>query len=167
MNGKIISIDEDRRRFEVYLDEPVNPKTFKLGAEIVINLKKLIRTIPQNNFYWCMLTWAVHPNGGGLCRQGRYSKDGLHADIKALMEAEHRHDFPQTFDEKGRFTTTRLSRYEFGLFFDFVNLEFMIEHYGLDMSPFWSDYERLTKWQQTNGGDMADFLRERVPEVPF
>jgi hypothetical protein len=160
MNGKIIEADENHIEFTVHLDQPGN---FKLGQEIVLNLKKQIRTIPQNCLYWVMLDWAIHPNGGGLCRQGRLSRDGLHADIKAFTEENHRHDFPNAFDEKGHFTTTKLTRYEFGLFFDFVNKEIMIEYFQLDMSPFWKDYERLTQWQTTNPGGMSEYLAERMP----
>lgn len=174
MNGKIITTDETGHELTIHFFQPVSLKTFKLGAGVVVNLEKKIRSITQNNFYWLMLTWAVSPFGGRLCDQGRLSKDGLHCDIKAFMEAEHRHDFSRAFDEKGRFTTTQLTRFDFGLFFDFVNLEFMIEHCGLDMSPFWTDYDNFTTWRVSNNGEFDDYLRERRPEktikkksVPF
>jgi hypothetical protein len=156
--GKIIETGQDT--VYIKLSEKSN---FKLGEEVIVNKPKKIRTIPQNNLYWCMLDWAVHPQAGRLCEQGRLSKDGLHLDIKVFMENNHKHDFLAAFDEKGRFTTTKLTRYEFGLFFDFVNLEIMIEYYKLDMSPFWKDYERFGKWRETNPGGMDDYLVERLP----
>lgn len=156
MLGTIAKISQDKKAVLIMLDQAAD---FRISEQIVVNKAKKLRTVPQNALYWQYLTWVVNPRAGDLESQGFYSKDALHETIKAWIKREHEHDFKM--DKK--FTTTTLTRQEFSRFFDIVNLELMIEHFGIDTSPFWTDYERFGKWQETNPGGMDDYLAERMP----
>jgi hypothetical protein len=156
MLGRVTVIQDDKRAVFVELEEPAH---FKINEEVVINKAKKVRTLPQNSLYWVYLTWIVDPNGGDLRSRGYFSVDALHLNIKGWIKETH----PQQFKVDKKFTTTTLTRQEFSQFFDLVNQELFIEFFEIDTSPFWVDYERFGRWQQSNPGDMSDFLKERLP----
>jgi hypothetical protein len=160
MQGKIEVMEDGNQAAFIRFSEKVN---FKVGQEITVNPAKKTRSLKQNATYWLYLTWCIDPFGGDLQSSGHFSIDALHEDVKAWLKATH----PQDFKIDKQFTTTTLTRQEFGRFFDIVNNELMVEILGVDTSPFWKDLEKFGKWQEFNPGDMRDFLKERVPEVPF
>lgn len=159
MLGKIVETGQDT----IYIKLDGKSK-FKLGETVNVSPKKTTRTLKQNAYYWCFLTWCIHPAGADLQSQGHFSADGLHADIKAWIKDNHGHDFP--IDK--HFTTTELTKEEFHRFFELVNQELMIEFFGVDTTPFFVSYEKWGRWfEYGNNKEFRDFMNEQVPAVPF
>jgi hypothetical protein len=105
------------------------------------------------------MTWLLHPEGGDLIHNGYYTVEAIHENVKGWWEFTH----PNTFKIDKKFTTTQLTKEEFGRFMDVANLEFFIEELGIDTSGFYADLERCTRWQTTNPGGMREYLGERIP----
>jgi hypothetical protein len=160
MLGKVTVIQEDKKAVFIEFDEPAK---FKMGDLVNVAGKRKTRTLAQNAFYWCFLSWCIHSRGGDLQNQGHFSTDALHEDVKAWFKATHAYDF--NIDK--RFTTTELNTKEFTDFFEIVNKELMIEFFGIDTSMFWVEYEKYSKWTEYNSDDFKAFMNEKVSPTPF
>ena len=160
MLGRIVVIQDDKKAVFVELEQPAK---FKINEVVNISKKKKIRSLKQNAYYWCYLSWCIHPNGGALCDQGHWSIDGLHADIKAWFTEKHKHDF----GINGKFTTTMLDKQKFSQYFEIVNKELMIEFFGLDTAQFFRDYEQYGRWLDYSDKEFKEFMDEQVAQVPF
>jgi hypothetical protein len=158
MLGKVIETGQDT----IYIKLESN-SNFKLNEVVNVSKKKKIRTLKQNAYYWCFLSWCIHPNGGALCEQGHFSSDGLHEDIKSWFTDKHKHDFE--IDRK--FTTTILDKQKFSQYFEIVNKELMIEFFGIDTSQFFRDYEKYGQWLDYTDKEFKEFMDEQVPTTPF
>jgi hypothetical protein len=158
MLGKIVETGQDT----IYI-KLVDKSSFKLGEEVTVSKAKKIRTPKQNALLWVFYEWVIDPFGGDLQSQGHFSKDALHDNVKEWIKMVH----PQQFKAFKEFSTTTLTKREFGLFFDLIKQDLFVEILGVDISGFERDYERFSKWQEYHSGDMNDFLREKVPDPPF
>jgi hypothetical protein len=156
MNGKIITTSDNRREFTIYLDDPAS---FKLGAEVTVNLKKRLRTLKQNALWWVFMAWLLSPHGGDLIHHGYYAEEAIHENTKGWFEAT----YPSEFKINDKFTTTTLDSEQWGRFLELSNQEFFVEELHVDTSGFFKDYERYTTWQTTNPGGMKEYLKERLP----
>lgn len=136
MLGKIIEFSRDKKDLTIRLPAPGK---FRLGETVRITRPKKARTMKQNSFYWCFLTWCISPDGGNLQDQGHFSVDGLHENIKVWFQERHGRDFGM----EERFSTTKLDKEGFGRFLDIVNQELMVEFFGIDTSGFWREYETM------------------------
>jgi hypothetical protein len=141
--GKVIGLDIENHEVIIKLDKK---SKLKLNQQVNVSPKQQIRTLKQNSFYWCLLTWVIHPAGADLQHRGWFSTDGLHICIKEFFKSEHGHDFE--LDEEGNFTTTLLTKERYQLFLDILGQEFFLETVGVDIGPFWKQYEKFGRWQQ-------------------
>ena len=113
---------------------------FQAGHKFLINQPVEVKAIRKgrstqaNNLYWAFLTWCIAPDGGNLHGMGHYSPSTLHENIKAWLKETYPHE------TKTDFSTTELNTLEFTDFMEKVNLNLMIEFFGIDTSGFWNDY---------------------------
>jgi hypothetical protein len=156
MLGRITAVGDDKQSVYVEFDSKVS---FNMGQEVTVNNPRKLRTQKQNSLYWVFLEWVINPFGGDLQSQGHFHPDALHDNVKAWVEVTH----PHKFKIDKRFTTTELTRKEFGEFFDLVKQELFVEILSVDISGFEKDYERFGTWQETNPGGMNEYLKERLP----
>jgi hypothetical protein len=156
MLGKISVVQDDKKAVFVEL---FAPGKFRIGEIVNISKKKKTRSLKQNNFYWCFLSWCIHPAGGNLQEQGHFSVEGLHEDVKAWFKDKHGKDF----GIEGKFSTTALDKDKFKQFFDIVNQELMVEFFGVDTSAFWREYEKYGTWIDYNSEDFKDYMDEQLP----
>jgi hypothetical protein len=158
MLGVIKAIQDDKKAVFVELNKPAD---FHMGEEVNVSKPKRIRSLKQNAIYWTFLSWLINPKGGDLKSQGHYSTDSLHENIKAWLKETH----PQQFEIDYKFSTTELTRKEFGEFLDIVNQELFVEFLGVDTSGFWAAYDQYIGSNGTDG--FKRFMSEYVPKVPF
>lgn len=156
MIGRVTVVQDDKTAVFVQFDRP---GVFKMGDEVNVSKQRKQRSLQQNRLYWAFLTWLIHPAGGDLRSQGHFSTDALHQDIKAWIESEHQHDFP--IDKK--FSTTELTTQQFNEFLDLVSQELFTEFLGVDVSGFWVEYGKFSRWSEYNEPDMKTYM----DEIPF
>jgi hypothetical protein len=132
MIGKVTAIQADQLAVFVEFDHPVN---FKQGQRVEIKEHKSNRSLNQNRLYFGYLQWCISRDGGDLINEGHFSVDGLHADIKAWIQAT----YPNQFNYRELFSSAALNTKEFTDFIELVDRELMVKFFGIDTSPFWGE----------------------------
>jgi hypothetical protein len=90
---------------------------------------------------------------------------GKQTDVKGLIFNHEKH--PHQFKVDKKFTTTDLTKQEFGDFLELINQDFLVEILHVDTSGFWEEYEKYSKWGEYNNEDFKRFMDEKVLTVPF
>lgn len=146
MQAKIIKLDYQKRLIALNTKEPFR---FKLNDILEIKKLRRVRSNPQNSFLWVYYDYCIY---NGLKEDhGYYSSIGLHENIKAYLKEK----YPDKY--KKDFSTTELSKQEFSEIFEIVNLEIMIEIFGIDTSGFFEEYEKFVEWKKYNIGTYRDY----------
>ena len=132
MKGIISGINTDSHGVTVLF--PAGHK-FLINQPVEVKAIRKGRSTQANALYWDFLTWCIAPDGGNLHGMGHYSADTLHQNIKAWLKETYPHE------TKTDFSTSDLNTLEFSDFMEKVNLNLMIEFFGIDTSGFWDDYQ--------------------------
>jgi hypothetical protein len=146
---KVVKVDYERGLIALKSNEPI---TLKLNDEAVVSKKKAKRSMPQNAFYWCYLTFCLE---AGLKEQGHFSTDALHEDIKSWLKETYPHEY-----KKG-FSSADCNKPEFSALFELIDRELMIKFFEISTAPFFKLHEDFVKWRESNNGTFRDFLNEK------
>lgn len=118
--------------------EVAQPK-FKVGDKVSI-VKGSQRTLSQNSFYWCYLTYVIE---NGAQEYGHFDPQGLHLSLKQHFLATKSLTKGE-WKELEEATTTDLSKSEFAEYMEKVD-HFVNETFHVDTSPFFQEYKQIFK----------------------